>query len=293
MFHRVILESGTANQVAAFNLEINAYAREYSILLNCTDKGINHPNTTEMVECMRTRSVKEIIKSQQDHVVKTYANFVLDFSIFPVVDGELIPIHPKIILKNTSSPAYKFLQSLDVIGGTTSGEGYLLLDYHGKSMERLWGLNLTEGLSTADFCSRIAPEMANDFYHSHPHVANDICQMYKSGVSDQDQALNVTKAYGDMIMQAPTVSFLKRHAKNNNQTKTFQYLVSHGNCITKVRRDPPWFKGVPHAGELPYLFRPKFIGILIDTCPEDILLSAKFIKYWSNFAKTGNDDNGT
>ncbi|OWF39887.1 carboxylesterase 3-like [Mizuhopecten yessoensis] len=291
LFHRAIFESGTANQEAAFNLEIPAYAQEYGILLNCTNDNNKHPNTTEMVDCIRTRSVQEILKSQQEHVVKKYGEFILDFSIFPVVDGDLIPIHPMIIIKNASSPAYQFLQSLDVIGGTNSGEGSLLIDYHGKSMERLWGLNLTEGISTDDFCSKIATEIAKDFYHNRLHVAKEICLMYTSDVSDQDQALNVTKMYGDMVMQAPTVSYLDRHAKDNTQSNTFQYLLSHENCI-KYHRDPSWFKGFPHASDLPYLFRPNYIGTLINAdCPEDTKLSDRFIKYWSNFAKTG-DPNG-
>lgn len=284
LFHRVIFESGTPLQEAVFNIDIDTHAKAYALLMNCTENNMEHRNTTEMVECIRTKTAQEVLNSQMDHIPNTYREY---FNLMPVLDGDLIKQYPLDIVMDSSSPALHFLQSLDILGGTNSGEGSLFLGAHAATMGRIWNISLTNGISRQNFCSYVAPQIATDFYHNQVNVANDICQFYQSHVDDGDQALKMTQMYGDMLFQAPTASYLYSHARNNTGTKTFQYLLSHEFC-TKFDQLPAWFRGVPHAGELSYLWRPKFIGMLLNTsCPVDTNLSLAMISYWSNFAKTG------
>jgi hypothetical protein len=73
---------------------------------------------------------------------------------------ELLPTDPLTLLKNTSSDASAFFQSLDVIIGTVSGESSLLI-YILKALEKQLKVNITGGIPKRILTDFLVPQITN------------------------------------------------------------------------------------------------------------------------------------
>lgn len=286
LFNRAIMQSGPGNSLFSTNNRSADVFTDFSFSVGCTEK--------PYIVCLRQIDAKSLTQMWYLYKNETATDVLPHFGGLdsPVIDGEFIPSNPVTLIQNTSSPSYAFFRSLDVIAGTTNGEGSLILQKL-LPFEKKYSFSIADGISREIFCDYLTPSVAMDYFDKKIAVSNAICKKY-SNVSSSDkreQARQAVDMFGDAFFVCPTVQLLNIHSKNNTK-KTYQYLFTR----EFPGRKPPeeWFIGDPHASELMYLFGFKsFLSDKVDVPESEKEFSGKMMQYWINFARSGNPNDGS
>lgn len=105
LFHRAIIQSGSALASWAVNYQPSKYARQLGERVGC---GID--DSTQLVACLQGRSYRELVEQSI-----TPAKYHTAFA--PVIDGDVIPDDPQILMEQGEFLNY------DVMLGVNQGEG--------------------------------------------------------------------------------------------------------------------------------------------------------------------------
>ncbi|MEQ2177656.1 Neuroligin-4, X-linked, partial [Goodea atripinnis] len=105
LFHRAIIQSGSALASWAVNYQPSKYARQLGERVGC---GID--DSTQLVTCLQGRSYRELVEQNI-----TPAKYHTAFA--PVIDGDVIPDDPQILMEQGEFLNY------DVMLGVNQGEG--------------------------------------------------------------------------------------------------------------------------------------------------------------------------
>lgn len=105
LFHRAIIQSGSALASWAVNYQPSKYARQLGERVGC---GIE--DSTQLVACLQGRSYRELVEQNV-----TPAKYHTAFA--PVIDGDVIPDDPQILMEQGEFLNY------DVMLGVNQGEG--------------------------------------------------------------------------------------------------------------------------------------------------------------------------
>lgn len=105
LFHRAIIQSGSALASWAVNYQPSKYARQLGERVGC---GID--DSTQLVACLQGRSYRELVEQNI-----TPAKYHTAFA--PVIDGDVIPDDPQILMEQGEFLNY------DVMLGVNQGEG--------------------------------------------------------------------------------------------------------------------------------------------------------------------------
>lgn len=105
LFHRAIVQSGSALASWAVNYQPSKYARQLGERVGC---GID--DSTQLVACLQGRSYRELVEQNI-----TPAKYHTAFA--PVIDGDVIPDDPQILMEQGEFLNY------DVMLGVNQGEG--------------------------------------------------------------------------------------------------------------------------------------------------------------------------
>ncbi|VDI20419.1 Hypothetical predicted protein [Mytilus galloprovincialis] len=271
LFQRAIMQSGTAISEVSLGSITRYASSQVANNVNCSKS-----DPEELTQCMKYVNANVILAQQG----KRFSSSLILSQFAPIIDGELLPIQPKQLLLNSS--ASTFFKSLDVIIGTNSGEGSLLLDFFlYQGGQYLFQFNVSDHIPKRILCEVLVPDIANAVYNNNTNIAISICDKYGAALTRDDLSRDILNAYSDLLFMVPTVESLRLHTGNGNG-KQFQYIFLPLSTIPY----PEWFDGSAHATDLYYFFFP---GTL--PTDQDGELSMKLLKYWTNFAKTG-DVNG-
>ncbi|CAG2245119.1 CES2 [Mytilus edulis] len=271
LFQRAIMQSGTALSEISMGSITRDASSQVANNVNCSQS-----DPGELTQCMKYVDANAILAEQG----KRFSSSLIQIPFAPIIDGELLPVQPKQLLLNSS--ASRFFKSLDVIIGINSGEGSLMLDfflYQGGQI--LLQFNVSDHIPKRILCDVLVPDLANVMYNNNTDIVISICDKYGAALTRDDLSRDILNAYSDPLFMVPAVESLRLHTGNGNG-KQFQYIFSPQSTIPY----PEWFDGSAHATDLYYFFFP---GTL--PTDQDGELSMKLLKYWTNFAKTG-DVNG-
>ncbi|XP_026549820.1 acetylcholinesterase [Notechis scutatus] len=264
LFQRAILQSGGPN--APWATVTPAESRRRAALLG-KQLGCQFNNDSELVSCLRSKTPQELI--DEEWSVLPYKS-IFRFPFVPVIDGDFFPDTPEAML---SSGNFKETQ---VLLGVVKDEGSYFLIYglpgFSKDNESL--------INQADFLEgvRMSVPHAND-------IATEAVVMQYTEWQDQDNGEKNREALDDIVgdhnIICPVVQFANDYAKRNN--KVYAYLFDHraSNLLW-----PPWM-GVPHGYEIEFVFGLPLNDSLNYT-PQEKELSRRMMRYWVNFARTGN-----
>ncbi|XP_052071189.1 carboxylesterase 5A-like [Mytilus californianus] len=289
LFQRVIAQSGTADSILSTSSKSRSLTQKIADSLNCDSL-----LTKETVECLKSKSTKDIYQAYREHSSsgnmtnlkdKTLdIHLALDYA--PVVDRQFLKDSPVNIMKNRNSPEFNLYKSLDIIVGNDESEGSLILDYL-EPLKKSLPFNIKDGISSNYFCKHIVPQFVEDYFGDNLALALSICMKYYSKGSLQEQGQNVVNFYGDMTMYMPAVQSLNSHALRNYNSKQFQFLNKRRSVFSPQQDSYPWFKEAGHSAESAYLFPP---GQSSNNIEDDVntRFAKTLMKYWSNFAKTGD-----
>ncbi|XP_037615302.1 acetylcholinesterase [Sebastes umbrosus] len=280
-FTRAILQSGVPN--CPWASVSPAEARRRATLLGKL-VGCNGGNDTELVDCLRGKTAQELI-DQEWQVLPWSALF--RFSFVPVVDGEVLPDTPEAML---SSGNFKDTQ---ILLGVNQDEGSYFLLYGAPGFSK----DNDSLISREDFLEGVKLGV--------PH-ANDIgleavVLQYTDWMDENNGAKNrdaMDDIVGDHNVICPLAHFARSYAQHNalkanmggmmnsggnSQGGVYLYLFDHRASNLAW---PEWM-GVIHGYEIEFVFGLPLVKRLNYTSEEE-KLSQRMMKYWANFARTGN-----
>ncbi|XP_023685081.1 neuroligin-2-like isoform X1 [Paramormyrops kingsleyae] len=275
LFQRAIAQSGSAISSWSVNYQPLKYARILAHKVGCGGLSLD---TTDMVECLRKKSVRELV--DQDIQPARY-----HIAFGPVVDGDVVPDDPEILMQQGEFLNY------DILIGVNQGEGLKFVD----------DTEGEDGISAATFDYTISNFVDNLYGYPVGKRAHALCCIGKDILretikfmytdwADRDNGEMRRKTllalFTDHQWVAPAVATAKLYA--DFQSPVYFYTFYH-HCQTESR--PEWADAA-HGDEIPYVFGIPMVGAT-DLFPcnfskNDVMLSAVVMTYWTNFAKTGD-----
>ncbi|XP_047385270.1 carboxylesterase 4A isoform X2 [Sciurus carolinensis] len=241
--------------------------------------GCNHNSTRIMVDCLRSLSGAQIM-----HVSRQMNFFHINFQkqpqeiiwfLSPVVDGVVFPEDPVVLLaKGQVSPVPYLL-------GVNSLEFSWLLPYIMK-FPLNWYSSRKEVLTRFLW---ITSTLLNVTKEQIPLVMEE----YLSDTPKNDWKMfrnHVMDLAGDATFVYTTLQAARYH--RDAGFPVYLYEFEHhapSGIIVKPRND-----GADHGDEIRFIFGSPFSkGLFTD---EEKALSLRMMKYWANFARTGNPNDG-
>lgn len=264
LFHRAIMQSGSALSSWALAPNAISYAHELARKLGCPIQ-----KSSELVDCMREKSVEDIMKVQLD-VPEHLTSFG------PTVDGTVIPKEPSILMEDSNNLYGQY----DLLFGVTRIESYFQFSSH----EDKSGIE-------PDRRDRLLRTLVRNLFTYHlQEIFLTIVNEYTDWTKPVQHPINVldgtADALGDALVVAPLIRTGNYHS--HVQLKTYFYVFAYqseeGNYSQRM--------GCIHGEDLPYVFGAPLIGSLSyfnrNYTKSEMALSEAVMTYWTNFAKVGD-----
>ncbi|KAM4833548.1 carboxylesterase 1E-like [Thomomys bottae] len=255
LFHRAISESGVALSPGLLGKNVRSLAEQVAVTAGCT------PTTSAvMVHCLRQRTEKELLET----TLKLRHVFV------PVViDGVLIPMEPEKILaeKNFNTVPY-------IVGINKQEFGWILPTSRGFP------------LFEVQFNQSLAISFLQKFKHMmsmSEKLIPVIVEKYLEGTDDPAQTRDrFLDLLADMVFGVPSVVVSRGH--RDAGAPTYMYEFQYRPSFSPDMK--PMTVIGDHGDEVYSVFGAPILRE--GASEEEINLSKMVMKFWANFARTGN-----
>ncbi|XP_053722862.1 carboxyl ester lipase, tandem duplicate 2 [Synchiropus splendidus] len=271
LIRRAISQSGVALCPWGVIRNPRKIAEEIALKVNC-------PTDAKMAACLKmtdpvllTMAGSMSLESSPDHPL--LENLVLS----AVIDGDFLPDEPYNLFHNAAE--------VDYIAGINDMDGHVftgldvpsinsqLVDTPIEDVKRLLASYTKKGQAALD--------SAFDLYSS----------TWGSKPSREIIKRTVVDIGTDYIFLVPTQAALYLHAASATTGRTYSYMFSEPNRLGGLAKPYPSWMGADHADDLQYVFGKPFTTPL-GYWPSHRDLSGYMIAYWTNFARTGDPNNG-
>nr|XP_056718847.1 fatty acyl-CoA hydrolase precursor, medium chain-like [Euleptes europaea] len=268
LFHKAISESGVCLLDGLIDPHPENLAKKIAESAGCKTS-----SSSEMVHCLRGKTEDEILQAT---LKMDFTRFHVDreeekHTLFSnaVVDGVFFPKPPKDLLaaKKTNNVPY-------IIGVNNHESGWIIPNM-------LQFPDLTRGLDKATVNKMIRGlEQFTNVDPKHAHIiADEYLKDTEDPIQLRDQLLDML---GDVVFVAPSIQTARYH--RDAGYPTYVYEFQHRPSLHGVLK--PDFVKADHGDEIVFVFGRPFLGD--DSNEEERNLSKTVMKYWANFARTGN-----
>jgi len=223
---------------------------------------------------LQASAAADLSKSQWEI---TIPGSVILTPFIPTVDGYFLIEPPTdALLKDAASRT-------SVMIGVNRDEGFFFLAY---SHEALFPVKApVQPLSKENFNKVVADILDSDL----PFVTNSVIFEYtiphESNTASPNYLKQSDNVMGDLAFKCPVVELAKTYAERDKPT--YVYLFNHR---TSDNAWPQWM-GVMHGYEIDHVFGVP-LGRSSSYTYDEQRLSGKMVKYWTNFAKSGDPNRG-
>ena len=264
LFKRSIMQSGSATAPWATIPHQKSIKRglEVAKSVNCL---VNPEQIEATVDCLTKVDAKLLAAAEGSVSLEGF----VDFAFFPVIDNKLISKNPRELLEQGE------YNDVDILLGANENEGTYFLIY-GLQMAELLAKNVTIGRD--DFLKTLSTSVKDDvskealiFEYTDWNNPND-------GLSN---FMMLEKLTGDHQFTCPVDYFAEYHARNKKNV--FLYRYKH---VNKFHHWPLW-AGSMHADEIEFIFGHP-LAKKQPYSEKQIEFSKQMMRYWTNFARTGN-----
>ncbi|XP_061733026.1 bile salt-activated lipase-like [Nerophis ophidion] len=272
LIKRAISQSGVALCPWAINRNPRRFAEEVAVRVNC-------PTDERMAACLKmTDPVLLTLAAPLNLRSSPDAPLVDNLVLSAVLDGDFLPDDPSKLYHNAAD--------IDYMAGVNDMDGHLftamdipsinshLVETPIDDMKRLLASYTKES-------GKAALEEAYSLYTT----------AWESNPSKEDVKKTIVNVGTDYIFLIATQAALYLHASNATNAGTYSYLFSEPNRLGGIGRPYPSWVGADHSDDLQYVFGKPFTTPL-GYWPSHRRLSGYMIAYWTNFAKTGDPNNG-
>ncbi|KMQ90039.1 acetylcholinesterase-like isoform x1 protein [Lasius niger] len=270
LFNQAIMQSGSPTTPWAI------ISREESIvrgirLAEAVGCPHDRDNLREAIDCLQTKDAEELVKNEWGTLG------ICEFPFVPVIDGAFLDETPQRSLATTS------FKKANILMGSNTEEGFYFIIYYLTELFRIDGTEDVK-VTREQFVSAVSE--LNPYVNQIGRHA--IIYEYTNWLHPDDPDANrdaIDKIVGDYQFTCNVNEFAGRYADTGNTV--YMYYFKHRSA------NNPWprWTGVMHADEISYIF-----GEPLDPSkrftPEEIHLSKRMMRYWANFAKSGDPNVG-
>lgn len=264
LFSQAIMQSGTAT--APWSLQERGGAMDAAMRLAEALHCPHEPGELEaMLACLREQDPETMVNSET-------GNFgVVEFAFVPVVDGAFLDETPH------ESLASKNFKKTPVLLGSNRDEGTYFLIYY---LTELFRRDESVYLSRSDFVRAVRD--LNPYVSELAQQA--IVFQYTDWLNPEDPIKNrdaVDKIVGDYHFTCSVSEWAYQYALAGSPV--YVYYFTHRSSQNAW---PQWM-GVIHGEEIAFLFGEP-LNKSLGYRPDEDAFSRRLMRYWANFAKTGN-----
>ncbi|XP_068167236.1 bile salt-activated lipase-like [Antennarius striatus] len=270
LFRRAISQCGVALSPWALQKNPMALTKKIARKVGCS-----RTNEDEMIACLKMSDPVGLTMAGKVNVLLILGKgVVMDLlELAPVIDGDFIPDEPSRLFHNAAQ--------FDYLAGINSMDGHI---FAGVDVPSINMRNATAESEVKYLLAGLTKEKGNA-------AADSAYSVYSShwGLTPNPEVVKKTVAdiETDFLFLVPTQIALQLHANNASGARTYSYLF---NMKTRIPGFPQWVEA-EHAEDLQYLFGKPFSTPIV-YFPRHRDLSQYMIAYWTNFARTGNPNNG-
>ncbi|XP_071500640.1 acetylcholinesterase-like [Diadema antillarum] len=269
LFQQAIMQSGNAICPWAWSTNEGATAahRELAVQVGC-----DQTDSSAMVECLRHVDMDTLIREQI-----LMGNGALSA---PVVDGDFLPYNPVDMARRGQ------FQMVPTLIGTNEDEmsSAAMAVFPGSILD-----DQPPVMNISLFRSLI-PGMV---YYTHTTIeVSAVEQHYVDWTVADDPSADQLDGYirlgTDQTFSCPTEFFAR--AIEANGTEIYRYEMTHDPNWSVYAGIPKWL-GATHAEDLQYVFAwalNPWLESLVNQTNDEKFMSIEFMRYWSNFVKSGN-----
>ncbi|XP_062410097.1 bile salt-activated lipase-like [Sardina pilchardus] len=270
LIRRGISQSGVSLCPWAINRNPRAFAELVAQRVGC-------PIDDTMAACLKmTDGAALTLAGSLDIHGSAATPIVNNLALSPVIDGDFLPDEPANLFVNAADRDY--------IIGANDMDGHLFTGLDVASVNQPLQATPVEELKTLlasltkDKGQRAADLAYNEYTYTWGDQAKPTREEIKRAIVDAET---------DYIFLIPTQAALYQHATVATTGRTYSYL------FTQPSRMPiyPSWMGADHADDLQYVFGKPFATPL-GYWPKHRDVSRYMIRYWTNFAKTGDPNKG-
>ncbi|KAK6962801.1 acetylcholinesterase [Biomphalaria glabrata] len=269
-FQRVILQSGSPQAKWGALPKSDMVTRSLALaeIVGC----YKEDDHDYVVECFRSKNASDF--PELDFRV---TQGIIQFSFVPIIDGVLIPHDPQQLLDSGTFPR------IPILLGSNENEATYFFSYERAEfyIDNKLAINVDK--------YRTIMQSFFFFYPRHPHRSNQIVKdailhYYRNWLKPEDEwelLRSIDRAASDYYFVCAVNYLARSYARND--APVYYYWFNHRWSANPW---PAWM-GVLHADEIWFVFGHPFNSSLSFT-EEERQLSKDMMRYWGNFAKTGN-----
>ncbi|XP_059514388.1 LOW QUALITY PROTEIN: bile salt-activated lipase-like [Myotis daubentonii] len=269
LIRRAISQSGVALTPWAIQKNPLSWAKGIAKKVGCP-----LDDTARMAKCLKATDPRALTLAYKMPLLGRKYPGLYYLGLLPVVDGDFIPDDPINLFANAAD--------IDYIAGTNDMDGHLFasidLPAINVALLTVTGEDFFKLVSWATIAK--GPRGANatfDFYTA----------SWAEDSSQEAKKKTVVDFETDVLFLMPTKMAVAQHRANAKSARTYTYLFSHPSRIPLY---PSWV-GAEHGEDLQYVFGKPFATPLIYRS-QDRTVSQTMIAYWTNFARTGDPNQG-
>ncbi|XP_030060309.1 fatty acyl-CoA hydrolase precursor, medium chain [Microcaecilia unicolor] len=264
LFHKAISESGVArmpHSIISDPQKIADYTNKIANLSGCEDR-----DSAATVNCLRNKTEDELLNSP----------VIANISVVPViVDGVLLQKSPEKFLPDELDNPVPYL-----LGINNHEYGWLLpsMAQLSRSLQGAPEENVTTVF--LDLLKFMIPN---------PETYNLVIEEYLGDTEDPIQRRDrVLELFGDWFFVIPAVQTARYHRDSGLPV----YLYEFQHRLSTYGDSRPDYVKADHADEIGFVFGSCFLdtnaSLLSNATEKEKCFSRKMMKYWANFARTGN-----
>uniref|UniRef100_UPI00358FBC7C bile salt-activated lipase-like n=1 Tax=Myxine glutinosa TaxID=7769 RepID=UPI00358FBC7C len=270
LFKRVIAQSGSALNPWLLQKTPRHWAEEVAKSVGCPTA-----DSAALINCLRITDPDAIVMAIKLKI-PSLTGAVLDSMVWgAVVDGDFLPDEPHNL--------FHLSAGIDIISGINNMDGHLFAGMDVPSINMGFGTNGRD-------LRRVLKAFTKDTSRKVLQDAFDLYSNSWGGLETQEQAARaVVDLETDVMFLVPNQISLELHyrACRNGTAKTYAFVFSHPSRLFLY---PDWM-GADHADDLQFVFGKPFVTPLVYR-GQDRDVSTYLINYWTNFARTGDPNNG-
>ncbi|XP_052816360.1 acetylcholinesterase-like [Mya arenaria] len=273
LFQRAIAESGSVGPNWSYSSHPDKQFDDFLERLGCNDKA----EDMYKISCLQSLPLSVILEN------------IGTTDIFkPVQDDDFIRFDPGQMLHDDRMSTSMF-GGLDILMGQNTNEGGMTL-MEIASLNQLTIDDIKDGMSESQFA-----EYMNELFMVHNIEASDaLIASLRHQYTDWNNPDDPTTLRSAVLHYAMDADYttaitqrLKSHAHSGGYGNTYMYVFDHRPSYSTA---PEWLQGANHGDEIGYVLG--FPGTYGDVAPylpaQDVQLALDVMKYWTNFAKTGD-----
>uniref|UniRef100_A0A3Q2Z1D0 Carboxylic ester hydrolase n=1 Tax=Hippocampus comes TaxID=109280 RepID=A0A3Q2Z1D0_HIPCM len=272
LIKRAISQSGVALCPWGIIKNPRKIAEEVALKVNC-------PTDDRMAACLKMTDPVLLTKAGPLNLSGSPdAPLVNNLVLSAVIDGDFLPDAPSKLFHNAAD--------IDYIAGVNDMDGHIFTAFDVPSINSHLVDTPIEDMKRllASYTREKGKAGLDEAYSTYTST-------WASNPSKEDIKRTIVDIGTDYIFLVPTQAALYLHAANAKSGRTYSYLFSEPNRMAGVGRPYPSWVGADHADDLQYVFG-KPLTTPLGYWPRHRDLARYMIAYWTNFAKTGDPNNG-